>query len=58
MVCLEQQWGQGDPATRRRLTGNSSLAEALDMTRFEVYESYLDEEFVSNRARRVVRRST
>jgi hypothetical protein len=33
-----------------------SLAKALDMTRFEVYESYLDEEYTSNRAKRLVGR--
>ena len=27
-----------------RVQGNSMLAEALDVTRFEVYEGYLDEE--------------
>jgi hypothetical protein len=29
------------------------LAKALDMTRFEVYESYLDEEYTNNRAKRL-----
>ena len=33
-----------------------TLANALDMTRFEVYESYLDEEYTSNRAKRLVGR--
>ncbi len=32
--------------------GNSTLAKALDVTRFEVYESYLDEEYTNNRAKR------
>ena len=39
-----------------RQEGNLSLAKALDMTRFEVYEAYLDEEYTSNRAKRLVGR--
>ena len=39
-----------------RQEGNLSLAKALDMTRFEVYESYLDEEDTNNRAKRLVGR--
>jgi hypothetical protein len=39
-----------------RQEGNLSLAKALDMTRFEVYESYLDEEYTNNRAKRLVGR--
>jgi len=31
-----------------RQKGNITLAKALDMTRFEVYESYLDEEYTNN----------
>lgn len=31
-------------AHRARDDGNPTLADALDMTRFEVYERYLDEE--------------
>ena len=31
-------------AEKARQDGNLTLAEALDITRFEVYESYLDEE--------------
>jgi hypothetical protein len=38
------------------MRGNLSLAEALDMTRFEVYESYLDEDYISKRAKRLVNR--
>ena len=37
-----------------RQEGNLSLAKALDMTRFEVYESYLDEEYTNNRAKRLL----
>ena len=39
-----------------RQEGNLSLAKALDMTRFEVYESYLDEEYTSSMAKRLVGR--
>lgn len=31
-------------AQRAREVGNVTLADALDITRFEVYEGYLDEE--------------
>jgi hypothetical protein len=34
--------------------GKITLAKALDMTRFEVYESYLDEEYTNNRAKRLM----
>jgi hypothetical protein len=34
--------------------GKITLAKALDMTRFEVYESYLDEEYINARAKRLV----
>ena len=40
-----------------RQEGNLSLAKALDMTRFEVYESYLDEEYTNNRAKRLLIKS-
>ena len=39
-----------------RQKGNVTLAKALDITRFEVYESYLDEEYTSNTAKRLVGR--
>ena len=39
-----------------RQKGNVTLAKALDVTRFEVYESYLDEEYTSNRAKRLIGR--
>jgi hypothetical protein len=32
--------------------GNITQAEALDIMRFEVYESYLDEEFTNNTVKR------
>jgi hypothetical protein len=37
--------------------GNVTLAKALDITRFEVYESYLDEEYTDNRAKRLMIKS-
>ena len=40
-----------------RQEGNSTLAKALDITRFEVYESYLDEECTNNRAKRLLIKS-
>ena len=53
-----KDWVEGIRAAARnaRQEGNVSLAKALDLTRFEVYESSLDEEFTSNRARRLVGR--
>ena len=40
-----------------RQVGNITLAKALDITRFEVYESYLDEEYTNNRAKRLMIKS-
>jgi hypothetical protein len=40
-----------------RQKGNVTLAKALDMTRFEVYESYLDEDNTNNRAKRLLIKS-
>ena len=37
-----------------RQEGNITLAKALDITRFEVYESYLDEDYTNNRAKRLM----
>jgi hypothetical protein len=53
-----RDWVEGIRAAAQnaRQAGNVSLAKALDMTRFEVYESYLDEEYTSNRAKRLVGR--
>jgi len=53
-----KDWVEGIRAAAQnaRQAGNVSLAKALDMTRFEVYESYLDEEYTSNRAKRLVGR--
>jgi hypothetical protein len=52
------EWVEGLRAAAHRAhdEGNVTLATALDMTRFEVYESYLDEEYTSNRAKRLVGR--
>jgi hypothetical protein len=43
-------------AHKARREGNVLLAEALDMTRFEVYDSYLDELYTGRRAKRLVGR--
>ena len=53
-----KDWVEGIRAAAHiaRQEGNLSLAKALDMTRFEVYESYLDEEYTNNRAKRLVGR--
>jgi hypothetical protein len=37
-----------------RQEGNITLAEALDVIRFDVYESYLDEDYTNNRAKRLM----
>jgi hypothetical protein len=44
-------------ADTARQEGNITLANALDITRFEVYESYLDEEYTNNRAKRLMIKS-
>jgi hypothetical protein len=40
-----------------RQEGNITLAEALDITRFEVYEGYLDEELEYQQSQATARRS-
>ena len=40
-----------------RQEGNITLAKASDITRFEVYESYLDEEYTNNTAKRLLIKS-
>ena len=40
-----------------RAQGNSTLAEALDVTRFEVYEGYLDEQLDHQQSQAAARRS-
>ena len=37
-----------------RQKGNITLADALDVIRFDVYESYLDEDYTNNRAKRLM----
>jgi hypothetical protein len=51
-----RDWVEGirTAAHNARQKGNVSLAKALDTTRFEVYESYLDEECTNNKAKRLV----
>jgi hypothetical protein len=50
-----KDWVEGIRAAAQtaRQEGNITLAKALDITRFEVYESYLDEEYTNNRAKRL-----
>jgi hypothetical protein len=52
-------WVEGLRAAARRAhdEGNATLAKALDITRFEVYESYLGEEYTNNRAKRLLIKS-
>jgi hypothetical protein len=54
-----KDWVEGIRAAAHtaRHEGNITLARALDITRFEVYESYLDEEYTNNRARRLMIKS-
>jgi hypothetical protein len=54
-----KDWVEGlrTAAHNAQQRGNSALAEALDVTRFEVYESYLDEECTNNRAKRLMIKS-
>ena len=49
-----KDWVEGlrAAAQKARNAGNITLAEALDITRFEVYETYLDEEYTINTAKR------
>jgi len=54
-----KDWVEGLRAAAQtaRVQGNITLAEALDITRFEVYESYLDEEYTNNTAKRLMIKS-
>jgi hypothetical protein len=54
-----KDWVEGLRAAAHtaRNAGNLTLAEALDITRFEVYGSYLDEEYTNNRAKRLMIKS-
>ena len=50
-------WVEGlrTAAHRARGEGKIALADALDLTRAEVYVSYVDEDFTSNQAKRLSR---
>jgi hypothetical protein len=52
-------WVEGLRAAAQtaRVQGNITLAEALDITRFEVYEGYLDEELDHQQSQAAARRS-
>ena len=54
-----KDWVEGlrAAAYKARNSGNVTLAQALDITRFEVYESYLDEDYTNNRAKRLMIKS-
>ena len=54
-----RDWVEGLRAAAHiaRQKGNITLAKALDITRFEVYESYLDEDYTNNRAKRLMIKS-
>jgi hypothetical protein len=51
-----KDWVEGlrTAAHNARQAGNITLAKALDITRFEVYDSYLDEEHTNDRAKRLM----
>ena len=51
-------WVEGLRAAAQtaRFQGNITLADALDVTRFEVYESYLDEELDHQQSQAAARR--
>jgi hypothetical protein len=52
-------WVEGVRAAahKARDDGNIALAEALEVTRFEVYEAYLDEKLDQQQSQAVARRS-
>jgi hypothetical protein len=51
-------WVEGLRAAAQaaRVQGNITLADALDVTRFEVYEGYLDEELDHQQSQAAARR--
>ena len=51
-----KDWVEGlrAAAHNAREAGKITPAKALDITRFEVYESYLDEEHTNSRAKRLM----
>ena len=50
-----KDWVEGlrAAAYAARQEGNITLAKALDITRFEVYVSYVDEDYTTSQARRL-----
>ncbi len=54
-----KDWVEGlrAAAHNARQAGNNALAQALDITRFEVYEGYLDEELDHQQSQAAARRS-
>jgi hypothetical protein len=55
-VAELRDWVEGLRAAAHtaRQEGNITPTKALDITRFEVYESYLDEDYTNNRAKRLM----
>ena len=51
-----KDWVEGLRAAAHtaRQQGNGTLARALDVTRFEVYESSLADDYTNNRAKRLL----
>ena len=51
-----RDWVEGLRAAAHtaRQEGNITLAKALDIPRFEIYESYLDEDYTINKAKRLM----
>ena len=47
--------GLGLAARRARDEGKIRLADALDLTRLEVYGAYVDEDYTNNKAKRLDR---
>lgn len=50
-----KDWVEGlrTAAQKARGEGNITLADALDLTRLEVYAAYVDEDYTSNKAKRL-----
>ena len=51
-----RDWVEGlrEAAHTARQEGNITLGKALDIPRFEIYESYLDEDYTNNKAKRLM----
>jgi hypothetical protein len=58
-LAEQADWVEGLRAAAHiaRAQGNITLAEALDITRFEVYEGYLDDELDHQQSQAAARRS-